>query len=82
MSGIQKLFRKAQRSPRNYAYSDLVTLLRGVGYEFERQKGSHAIFCHPVNGDVVNVQAVGSQAKPYQVRQVVAKIEELGLLGD
>ena len=80
MSRLLKLYQKALGSPANFRFSDLVSLLRGAGYEFEKQKGSHQFFRHPLTKDKVNVQDDHGEAKPYQVRQVVAKIREFDLL--
>lgn len=35
----------------------------------DRISGSHHIFVHPVIGEIVNIQQVGGEAIPYQIRQ-------------
>lgn len=50
-------------------FDDLRTLLMGLGF-VERVKGSHHIFTRPDIAEILNLQPKGSQAKPYQVKQV------------
>lgn len=49
------------------------------GFRLSRVQGSHHIFVHPVVAELVNVQNVGGQAKPYQVRQVLKLVEHYHL---
>jgi hypothetical protein len=45
--------------------------------------GSHHIFFHPGIPELVNLQNVNGQAKPYQIRQFIKLIERYNLqLGD
>lgn len=50
-------------------FDDLCTLLDALGFE-ERVRGSHHIFRKGGVSERINLQRSGSQAKPYQVRQV------------
>jgi predicted RNA binding protein YcfA (HicA-like mRNA interferase family) len=53
----------------NVRFSDLVALLRHLGFE-ERIKGSHHIFYKKDIAEILNLQPNGAKAKPYQVKQV------------
>jgi len=53
----------------NIRFSDIVSLLTSLGFE-ERIKGSHHIFYKTDIAEILNLQPKGSQAKPYQVKQV------------
>ena len=45
--------------------------------------GSHHIFAHPKVRELVNLQDVNGQAKPYQIRQFMQLVEQYNLeLGD
>lgn len=57
------------RSDANIRFTDLLALLRRLGFD-ERIRGSHYIFTRDDLDEIVNLQPHGSQAKPYQVRQV------------
>ena len=41
--------------------------------------GSHHIFARPDVPELINLQAVKGQAKPYQVRQFLKLVERYGL---
>ncbi|MDI6768017.1 MAG: type II toxin-antitoxin system HicA family toxin, partial [Bacteroidota bacterium] len=53
----------------NIYFSDLCNLLYALGFE-ERVRGSHHIFTKVGVEEIINLQPKGSQAKPYQVKQV------------
>lgn len=81
MAQIEKLVAKIRDNPQNVRFNDLVKV---CDYYFgnPRQKGtSHCIYQTPWQGDPrVNIQNKKGQAKPYQVKQVlaaIAKIEDL-----
>ena len=57
------------QSDANLAFADLVRLLEKLGFAC-RVKGSHHIFHQTGIEEILNLQPKGSQAKPYQVRQV------------
>jgi predicted RNA binding protein YcfA (HicA-like mRNA interferase family) len=50
-------------------FDDLCQLLLNLGFEM-RVRGSHHIFRKAGIEEKVNLQREGSEAKPYQVRQV------------
>ena len=52
----------------NIRFNELCALLRRLGF-VEEVSGSHHIF-RKQGIDMINLQARGSHAKPYQVRQV------------
>lgn len=57
----------------NIRFDDLRSLLAALGFS-ERVKGSHHIFTRPHVVEILNLQARGSFAKAYQVKQVRAVI--------
>lgn len=67
----QRLFRRILRgqSDANISFSELRTLLMALGF-VERIRGSHHIFRRPGIDERINIQRDGSNAKPYQVRQI------------
>jgi predicted RNA binding protein YcfA (HicA-like mRNA interferase family) len=62
-------------------FEELCHLLESLGFE-KRVKGSHHIFRKSGVAAKVNLQRAGSQAKPYQVKQVRAVILEAKLGGE
>ncbi len=53
----------------NISFNDLVSLLLSLGFE-RRQEGSHNIFTKEGISERINLQADGSKAKGYQVKQI------------
>jgi predicted RNA binding protein YcfA (HicA-like mRNA interferase family) len=49
--------------------------MEGFGLRLARVRGSHHIFSHPDIPELINVQEVDGQAKPYQVRQFLKLVE-------
>ncbi len=64
---------------RNVNFSDFVNLLEVFSFRLSRVSGSHEIFVHADVPELVNVQNVGGQVKPYQVRQVLKLVEQYHL---
>ena len=67
----------------NVAFGDMINLVEGFGFQLVRMSGSHHIFAHPDISELVNLQSVGGDAKPYQIRQFLRLVERYNLqLGD
>ena len=64
------LDRAARGDVRNVKFTDLQKLLDALGFQQSRIRGSHHFYIHPTIDEIVNIQPMGRQAKPYQVRQV------------
>ena len=56
----------------------MVSLVKAF-YEQARVSGSHHIFIRPEIDELVNLQIVHGQAKPYQVRQFLKLVERYNL---
>jgi predicted RNA binding protein YcfA (HicA-like mRNA interferase family) len=54
-------------------FNDLCNLLESLGFE-KRVRGSHHLFRKAGVEEMINLQKDGSNAKPYQVKQVRAVI--------
>jgi hypothetical protein len=57
------------RSDANMPFSDLIALLKALGFS-ERIKRDHHVLWKDDVVEIVNLQPKGSKAKPYQVKQV------------
>ena len=75
----RKLLQRILSGSRNVRFCDMVMLVRAFGFQELRITGSHHIFGHPDVDELVNLQEVGGQAKPYQIRQFLGIIEEYDL---
>jgi predicted RNA binding protein YcfA (HicA-like mRNA interferase family) len=71
MTRAQKTLEKVLRgtSDANISFADLLKLLERLGFT-QRVRGSHHIFAKQGVQEILNLQAKGAKAKPYQVKQV------------
>jgi len=66
-------------STQNVRFSDFVSLVRALGFEEARARGSHRIFRNGRIRKSLNLQPVRGEAKAYQIRQLVELVEEYDL---
>lgn len=76
---IRKLYLKALNNPKGLRFQEALTLARAFGYALDQIEGSHHILRHPRVGQKLNFQPEDGKAKGYQVRQLLAAVEEHGL---
>jgi hypothetical protein len=58
-------------------FSELCQLAECYGFQFARGRGSHRLYKKPGRRELMNFQDDGGKAKEYQVKQLLAVIEEL-----
>ncbi len=75
----RKLLEKILGGPRNVRFADFCKLVEAFGFTLLRISGSHHIYSHPDVPELVNLQEVGGQTKPYQIRQFLKLVEEYNL---
>ncbi|MBC8871492.1 MAG: type II toxin-antitoxin system HicA family toxin [Planctomycetes bacterium] len=75
----RKLLQKILGGSRNVRFDDACKLVGAFGFTLVRVSGSHHIFSHPDVDELVNLQEVDGQAKPYQIRQFLKLVEEYNL---
>jgi predicted RNA binding protein YcfA (HicA-like mRNA interferase family) len=73
------LARVSRGDVQNVAFADFCRLIEQVGFSRVRTGGSHRIYQHPAIPELVNLQEMGGEAKPYQIRQVLRLIERYNL---
>ena len=73
------LARLARGAVTNVAFGDLSKLAERLGFELCRVSGSHHLFAHPDIPQLINLQSVRGQAKPYQIRQLMRLVERYDL---
>ncbi len=79
MNRRRLLRRLARGSLNNVSFNDMVNLIEGFGFHLARTSGSHHIFSHGDIPELVNLQSVRGQAKPYQIRQFLRLVERYAL---
>ena len=73
------LARLARRDLQNVSFADFRRLVEAFGFSLVRVGGSHHVFQHPEIPELVNLQEVKRQAKPYQIRQFLSLAERYNL---
>ena len=73
------LIRLARGDVANVSFSDMLRLVESFGFELRRTSGSHHIFVHADVPELLNLQDVRGQAKPYQIRQFLRLVERYAL---
>ncbi|MBI2848845.1 MAG: type II toxin-antitoxin system HicA family toxin [Chloroflexi bacterium] len=79
MKRRQLLARLSQGALHNVAFEDMVDLVEGFGFRLVRTPGRHRIYSRPGIPEVVNLQPVRGEAKPYQIRQFLDLVERYSL---
>jgi predicted RNA binding protein YcfA (HicA-like mRNA interferase family) len=71
----RKTLQKILSGSRNIRFAEMTALVEAFGFHLSRIQGSHHIFAHPEVAELVNLQEVRGEAKPYQVRQFLKLVE-------
>ena len=59
----------------NVAFNDMINLAEGFGFYLMRISGSHHLLANPDITELINLQSVRGEAKPYQIRQLLRLVE-------
>ena len=79
MSRNEKLLQKVLSGSRNIRFGDMLALVNAFGFRLSRTQGSHHIFSHAEIPELINLQAVHGQVKPYQIKQFLNLVERYNL---
>jgi predicted RNA binding protein YcfA (HicA-like mRNA interferase family) len=74
-----KLLQKLLSGSKNIQFSEVTACAEAFGFRLDRINGSHHIYIHPEVPELINLQNVKGQAKPYQVKQLLQTIERYNL---
>lgn len=79
MAKLNKILAKVLAGSKNISFNDFILLVEGFGFRLSRTNGSHHIFIHAKVKELVNLQNVNGQVKPYQIRQFMEVVERYAL---
>ena len=79
MKSKKLLLRLAEGRIHNVAFNEMANLAQAFGFQLKRVSGSHHIFAHPAIPELLNLQQVKGEAKPYQIRQFLRVVEKYSL---
>jgi len=71
----KKFLAKLLFNQKNVKFADFVKLINSFGFKLDRVNGSHHIFVHDDIDEIINIQNVKGEAKPYQIKQFLKIIE-------
>ncbi|MBK6912257.1 MAG: type II toxin-antitoxin system HicA family toxin [Ignavibacteriales bacterium] len=75
----KKLLKKILTNKQNVSFSDFKNLIEAFGFRMDRINGSHHIFVHPFVKELINIQNIKGQVKPYQINQFLTLVEKHNL---
>ena len=75
----KKLLKRILGGSKNIRFAEMVHFVEGFGFVLSRIEGSHHIFTRSDIPELVNLQNVKGQAKPYQIRQFLKLVEKHNL---
>jgi hypothetical protein len=75
----KKLFQKILNNTQNISFNDFISVVEAFGFYLARVNGSHHIFKNNKIAKQINLQNVNGEAKPYQIKQFLAIVEENNL---
>lgn len=75
----KKLLLKLLSNSKNIKFDEFVRLVGSFGFYLVRVSGSHHIFKRDGISEMVNIQNVNGEAKPYQIKQFLSIVEKYGL---
>lgn len=79
MAKKKKILEKVLAGSKNISFNDFILLVEGFGFHLSRVSGSHHIFSHSTVKELVNLQNVKGQIKPYQIKQFMELVEKYNL---
>jgi len=79
MNRKKLLIRLTSGALQNVSFKDMINLIKGFGFEVKNVRGSHHVFTHVDIPELLNLQEVRGEAKPYQIRQLLKLVEKYNL---
>ena len=75
----RRLLQKLLSGSKNIHFTEAVACAEAFGFRLSRIHGSHHIYVHANVPELLNLQNVNGQAKPYQIKQLLRLIERYNL---
>jgi hypothetical protein len=82
MSKQEKLLRRIASKPKDFTWSELVSLMTALGFDMEKSSGSGRKFILERTGAVLFIHEPhpAKLLKPYQVKDAIDLLERTGIL--
>jgi len=75
----RKLLNRIINNHKNVKFNDFVIILEAFEFNNKRTNGSHNIFKNDTINEIINIQDVNGEAKPYQIKQFFSLVEKYNL---
>ena len=75
----RKLLKLILNNQKNVKFNDFVIILEAFGFLRARTEGSHHIFKNSSVREIINIQNINGEAKPYQIKQFFFLVEKYNL---
>ena len=75
----RKLLLRIINNYKNVNFDDFVVIVEAFGFRFRQTNGSHHIYVHKLIKRRISIQNDGKNAKPYQIKQFFAIVDEYKL---
>ena len=75
----KEIINKLKNNNKNIKYSDFCSILKYFGFVCKRQSGSHKLYYRLGVKELLNIQNVNGEIKPYQIKQFLNIIKKYNL---
>lgn len=75
----KKLLQRIINNSKNVKFNEFVLLIESFGFSLTRTEGSHHIYKNIKIQEIINIQNVKGEAKPYQIKQFLILVEKYDL---
>jgi predicted RNA binding protein YcfA (HicA-like mRNA interferase family) len=75
----QKMLEKIYNNNKNVRFGDFTLIVEAFGFNQVRVSGSHHMYWRDGVNEMVNIQNVRGEVKPYQIKQFLSLIEMYNL---
>lgn len=75
----RKLLQQILNHPKNVRFGDFIIIVEAFGFSCARVDRSHNIYKNMKVAEIINLQSVNGEAKPYQIKQFFALVEKYNL---
>ena len=72
-------FLTSKNNNKNIKYADFCSILKYFGFVCKRQRGSHRLYYRIGVKELLNIQNVNGEVKPYQIKQFLNIIKKYNL---
>ena len=75
----KKFLRRIITNKQNVSFNDFISLIEAFAFTQDRVNGGHHIFVHSGIKELINIQNVKGEVKPYQINQFLKLVEKYNL---